>query len=196
MVKWTSRGWRVGLLVLASVAGAGLLLRQFTGPAGPGHTGPLRFVVQAEPKQTASVAFVTGDGASMKLEDLRGKVVLLNIWATWCAPCKAEMPSLDRLQAKLGGPDFEVVALSIDKDVKSLAAVKSFYSRVGIRHLRVFHDPTGEAGYELGTVSVPTTFLIDRRGRELGRLTGTAEWDEGEALDLVRGIVAAERGRP
>ncbi|MBY0468107.1 MAG: TlpA family protein disulfide reductase, partial [Burkholderiaceae bacterium] len=95
-----------------------------------------------QPKQTAPVSFVNGHGAPMQLDDLQGKVLLLNIWATWCAPCRQEMPSLDRLQAKLGGPDFEVVALSIDNDAKGLALVKTFYSQVGIRHLRIFQDPT------------------------------------------------------
>lgn len=132
----------------------------------------------------------------MQLANLRGKVVLLNIWATWCPPCKQEMPSLDRLQAKLGGPGFEVVALSIDKDSKGLAEVKSFYSQVGIRNLRIFQDPTGTAGFTLGTVGVPTTLLIDRQGRELGRLTGTAEWDSQEALDFMRRTIAAEQGKP
>ena len=188
------RRWTV-LIILLAAAAAGLLLRNFQSPSGS-HAGPLRFVMHSQPKPAASVSFVTGDSASMKLDDLRGKVVLLNIWATWCPPCKQEMPSLDRLQAKLGGPDFEVVALSIDKDAKGLAEVKSFYSQVGIRHLRIFQDPTGTVGFTLGTVGVPTTLLIDPHGRELGRLTGTAEWDSQEALDFVRRTMTPKQGKP
>ncbi|MCW5663694.1 MAG: TlpA family protein disulfide reductase [Piscinibacter sp.] len=143
-----------------------------------------------QPKPTAPVSFVNGDGAPMQLDQLQGRVLLLNIWATWCAPCRQEMPSLDRLQAKLGGPDFEVVALSIDHDAKGLAQVKTFYSQVGIRHLRIFQDPTATAGFNLGTAGVPTTLLIDRQGRELGRLTGAAEWDSENAIKLVRSTLS------
>ncbi|MBN8490032.1 MAG: TlpA family protein disulfide reductase [Burkholderiales bacterium] len=183
-------------MVVAGAMAAGLLLRHFHGSSGASQAGPLGFVMHSQAKQLDNVPFVTGDGASVQLADLKGKVLLLNIWATWCPPCRKEMPSLDRLQAKLGGSDFEVVALSIDTDAKGLASVKTFYTQVGIRHLRIFQDPTGTAGFKLGTVGVPTTLLIDRQGRELGRLTGTAEWDGGEALALVRGAMAAGRAAP
>lgn len=170
---------------------AGIGLRQCADSSGDSQAGPLGFVMHAQPKPVPGVAFTRGDGDPTSLGDLRGKVVLLNIWATWCAPCKQEMPSLDRLQAQLGGADFEVVALSIDKGPKGLADVKSFYSQFGIRHLRVFHDPTGTAGFTLGTVGLPTTLLLDQRGRELGRLTGKAEWDSEQALAFIRRTVAA-----
>lgn len=185
--------WRWGLAaMLVAALAAGFALRYFESPSGGSKAGPLRFAMHVRPKEAANVAFVTGDSVPMTLNDFRGRVVLLNIWATWCPPCRQEMPSLDRLQAKLGGPDFEVVALSIDKDAKGLAEVKSFYAEVGLRHLRVFQDPTAGAGFVLGTVGVPTTLLIDRQGRELGRLTGTAEWDSDEALKFVRSTIAAE----
>jgi len=195
MVSKTSRTRWVVLTFLGVAVAAGFLLRNFQGSTGS-HPGPLRFVMHSQPRQMPAVAFVSDGGASMQLGNLRGKVVLLNIWATWCPPCKQEMPSLDRLQAKLGSPGFEVVALSIDKDSKGLAEVRSFYSQVGIRNLRIFQDPTGTAGFTLGTVGVPTTLLIDRQGRELGRLTGTAEWDSQEALDFMRRTIAAEQGKP
>ncbi len=186
------------LLVTAAVlaAVAGFFLHRFQASEGQSHPGPLKFVMHSRPAPVPNLSFVTADGASMKLEDWRGKVVLLNVWATWCPPCKQEMPSLDRLQAKVGGTDFEVIALSIDKDANGRAQVKSFYSQVGIRHLRIFQDPTGAAGFSLATVGVPTTLLIDRQGREVGRLTGTAEWDSPAALDLVRKTIAAPQGKP
>lgn len=184
------------LVVVAGAMAADLLLRHFQGSSDASRAGPLGVMVHAQAKQLDNVSFGSGDGASLQLSDLNGKVVLLNIWATWCPPCRKEMPSLDRLQAKLGGADFEVVALSIDTDAKGLALVETFYTQVGIRHLRIFQDPTWTAGFKLGTVGVPTTLLIDRQGRELGRLTGTAEWDSGEALALVRGAMAAGRAAP
>lgn len=189
------RRWAV-LVVLVGAVGAGFSLRHLQGLSEASAAGPLRFVMHPQAKQVADVSFVTGDGAPMQLADLRGKVVLLNIWATWCPPCKQEMPSLDRLQGKLGGSDFEVVALSIDTDAKGLAAVKSFYAQVGIRHLRIFQDPTGAAGFTLGSIGVPMTLLIDRQGRELGRLAGTAEWDSQEAVEFIRRTIAAGQGKP
>lgn len=175
----------------AAAMAAGIGLRQCAGSSGNSQAGPLGFVMHAQPKPVPGVAFTRGHGEPLSLDDLRGKVILLNIWATWCAPCKQEMPSLDRLQAQLGGPDFEVMALSIDKDSKGLVEVKAFYSQFGISHLRLFHDPTGTAGFTLGTVGLPTTLLLDRRGRELGRLTGKAEWDSEQALTFVRRTIAA-----
>lgn len=181
--------WAVLAVVVAALA-AGAVLRGLLDGPGSAAIGQKRFVLHAQPKQTPPVSFVDSNGAPMQLDHLRGKVLLLNIWATWCAPCREEMPSLDRLQAKLGGPDFEVVALSIDNDAKGLAQVKAFYSQVGIRHLRIFQDPTASAGFNLGTAGVPTTLLIDRQGRELGRLTGAAEWDSEDAIKLVRRTIS------
>ncbi|MFQ5566596.1 MAG: TlpA family protein disulfide reductase [Paracoccaceae bacterium] len=110
--------------------------------------------------------------------------MLLNIWATWCAPCLREMPTLDRLQAQLGGPDFEVVALSIDR--AGLKVVQNFYEKVGIQHLAMYIDSTGKGVRKLGISGLPTTFLIDRAGRELGRLIGPAEWDSSEMVAFIR----------
>ena len=172
------------LLLIALVAGAAAF--QYVGRNAAGDHGPLRFVVQAEPRPLPPLAFVDGDGKAVDLAQRRGKVVLLNIWATWCAPCRREMPSLDRLQASLGGDGFEVVALSIDQGAGGLAAVKAFYAELGLRHLRVYHDAAGQSGFELGVAGVPATFLVDREGREIGRLVGPAEWDGAEAVSLIR----------
>jgi thiol-disulfide isomerase/thioredoxin len=186
----TRRRRRTVLVVVVAALAAGAAVRHLDDGPGVASVGALRFVMHPQPRQTASVAFVDGDGAPMQLDHLQGKVLLLNIWATWCTPCRQEMPSLDRLQARLGGGDFEVVALSIDNDAKGLAQVKAFYTQVGIQHLRIFQDPTATAGFKLGTPAVPTTLLIDRQGRELGRLTGAAEWDSENAINLVRSTIS------
>jgi thiol-disulfide isomerase/thioredoxin len=128
----------------------------------------------------------------MSLADLRGKVVLLNIWATWCAPCRREMPTLDRLQAEIGGPDFEVVALSIDR--KGLPVVKEFYEELGLQEVGIYVDPSGKASRELSALGVPTTLLIDREGNELGRLAGPAEWDSPEMVSFIRGYIERQSG--
>ena len=123
-------------------------------------------------------------GTTRTLVDWRGKVVLLNVWATWCSPCRKEMPALDRLQQKLGGTEFEVVALSIDRG--GAADVRRFYEEIGVRALAIYVDPESEATAKLRTLGVPTTLLIDRAGRELWRKTGAAEWDSDDIVEELR----------
>lgn len=130
------------------------------------------------------VSFVDGGGGPMRLSDFRGKTILLNVWATWCAPCRKEMPALDRLQAKLGGPGFEVLALSIDRD--GAPAVKSFYEELDIKELRIYVDPTAQASSDLAAIGLPTTLLVDPQGREIGRKVGPAEWDSPEVVKVIQ----------
>lgn len=129
------------------------------------------------------IRFQDASGNSRSLSDFRGRVVLLNLWATWCVPCRKEMPSLDRLQAQLGGPAFEVVALSIDR---SPPAVREFYQQYGIRALALYIDPSTEVTRSLGTVGIPTTLLVDGEGRELWRRVGPAEWDAPAEVAEIR----------
>jgi thiol-disulfide isomerase/thioredoxin len=120
----------------------------------------------------------------MNLSAFKGKVILLNIWATWCGPCRQEMPTLDRLEAKLGGPDFQVVALSIDQG--GVPVVKEFYEELGLENLGIYIDDRMRAPAQLGVVGIPGTLLIDREGREIGRKLGPAEWDSEEVLAEIR----------
>lgn len=142
------------------------------------------FTPHASPQRIADVKFEDGKGRKRRLADFRGKVVLLNVWATWCGPCRKEMPTLDHLQSQLGGKDFEVVALSIDRGGQ--VAVKSFYDEIDIQALAIYVDSTTEAQAQLGVVGVPTTLLIDPEGREIARYTGAAEWDRPEVVDAIR----------
>lgn len=119
-------------------------------------------------------------------------MVLLNIWATWCVPCRREMSSLDRLQAILGGADFEVVALSMDR--AGIEIVRKFYAEVGIRNLAIYINSSGKAARELGIIGLPATLLIDRAGQELGRLVGPAEWDEPEIVEFLRRTISQKTG--
>ena len=123
-------------------------------------------------------------GKMLGLSNFRGKFVLLNVWATWCTPCRKEMPALDRLQQQLGGPDFEVVALSIDRG--GAPTVASFYRELYLRALAVYVDTTSEATSTLRAIGIPTTILVDRQGRELWRKTGPAEWDRADFVELFR----------
>ena len=167
---------------------AGVFLLVAAAPLTHAQEPPKNFVLHPTPKPIPAVSFDDDQGRPRSLADFRGKVVLLNIWATWCPPCRREMPSLDRLQSKLGGPDFEVAALSIDR--AGIEVVRRFYAEIGIRNLAIYIDSSGKASRELGTVGVPSTLLIDREGRELGRLAGAAEWDAPEMVAFIGRVVS------
>lgn len=139
--------------------------------------------IHREPRTLPDVAFTDGDGRSVRLSTFRGKVILLNVWATWCPPCRKEMPALDRLESKLGGTDFQVIALSVDRD--GLNAVGAFYRQAGITRLRKYVDTSGQVMSELAVSAIPTTLLIDRNGREIGRKVGPAAWDSPAYVDQL-----------
>ena len=156
----------------------------------------LELSVFDQPQDVPEIHFTDADNRNLTLTDFRGKVVLLNIWATWCVPCRKEMPSLDRLQAKLGGNDFIVLPLSIDR--AGLPAVKKFYEELGLQDLGIYVGSSGAASRALGAPGVPTTLLIDRNGREVARKMGAAEWDGPDMVALIRQQIetrpAAEQG--
>lgn len=155
--------------------------------AGPalGAEAPQNFVVHQEPRALPELWFRDGDGHPKSLADFHGKVVVLNVWATWCGPCRKEMPTLDRLQAELGGSGFEVVALSIGR--AGVDVVRKFFGEIGIRNLALYIDESGKALRELGIFGLPATLLIDREGREIGHLVGPADWDTPEMIAFIRG---------
>jgi thiol-disulfide isomerase/thioredoxin len=141
------------------------------------------FVVRSKPQELPELRFSAGDGKEVTLADWKGKVVLLNIWASWCVPCREEMPQLDKLQADLGGKDFEVVAVNIDRGGDAKA--KQFLQETGATHLALYTDPSGKLFAAVKTVGMPTTLLIDRDGKELGRLVGPADWGSEDAKRLI-----------
>jgi thiol-disulfide isomerase/thioredoxin len=136
------------------------------------------------PRQVPSLAFVDDAGHSLSLEDFSDRAVVLNLWATWCVPCREEMPALDRLQAKLGGPQFQVLAVSIDK--QGATVVPLFYRELGLQSLGIFLDPGGKVASVLGIEGVPATLLIDAKGREIGRKLGAMEWDNPAVVAALR----------
>jgi thiol-disulfide isomerase/thioredoxin len=172
---------------------AGLVGSASTAGASAQET-PKKFIMHSTPKPVAGIQFEDSKGQSRTLADFRGKIVLLNIWATWCVPCRKEMPALDRLQTTLGGEDFEVVPLSIDRG--GMDGVRKFYAEVGIQKLGMYRDNSGGATRELGAVGIPTTLLIDREGREIGRLIGPTEWDSLEMIEFIRCVIAGRAAAP
>ena len=142
------------------------------------------FVKKAVPEALADVTFEGPGGQRVKLGDFKGKTILLNLWATWCSPCRKEMPALDRLQKALGSDTFEVVALAVDR--AGAAAAKKFLDEIKVESLKLYVDPTAKAGTALKALGLPTTILIDKEGREVGRMAGPAEWDDEASKALIR----------
>lgn len=186
--------WTPVRIALAAVGAAALvaggagtyLALQREGAPGQQDGSVLR--MHAAPREIGALAFTDGQGKARTLADFRGKTVLLNLWATWCPPCREEMPSLDRLQKALGGNAFEVVALSIDAE--GAPVVERFYKELGIGALAIYVDPGMRAPSALKTPGLPTTLLIDAQGRELGRHAGPAEWDSAEVQRVISRHVA------
>jgi thiol-disulfide isomerase/thioredoxin len=143
--------------------------------------------IAAEPKRLPDLAFTDAAGKARTLADFRGRTVLLNLWATWCVPCRKEMPALDALQGKLGGDKFEVVAVNID--TRNLDKPKTWLAEVGVTRLGYFADPSAKVFQDLKAVGkaigMPTTLLIDPQGCELGVLAGPAEWASDDAIRLI-----------
>lgn len=129
-------------------------------------------------------AFSDGSEAKTSLRDLKGEVVLVNFWATWCAPCVAEMPALNRLHSDLAPQGFRVVAISQDR--RGLAVVKPFYEKLELDAMGIYLDPKGKAAREYQVRGLPTSLLVDRRNRIVGMLQGPAEWDSDEAKALMQ----------
>jgi thiol-disulfide isomerase/thioredoxin len=142
------------------------------------------FTLNNPPRDAPGMTFRRGDGKTFRLADFRGRVVLVNFWATWCAPCIRELPSLDRLEAALGGKDFAVIAVNEDRGGANVAG--PFLEKRGIERLRLYLDDKMSLALALGLKQMPTTFLLDREGRVVGSLAGLAEWDSPAAKALIR----------
>ncbi len=156
---------------------------------GPLARGEVAAVNPAEePKKLPDLAFLGPDGERKTLADFRGRTVLVNLWATWCAPCRHEMPALDKLQATLGGHHFEVVAINID--TRNPDKPKAWLKETGVERLAYYADPEAKVFQDLKrvgkAVGMPTTLLVDPQGCELAIINGPAEWASEDALKLVR----------
>ena len=143
-----------------------------------------KFTVHPSPRPAPEAAFKTRDGEPVKLADFKGRVLLVNYWATWCSPCVAEMPSLDRLEEHLGGADFMVLPIASDR--AGLKIVEAFYAKTALKRLPIYLDQDMKFTRSSGVRGLPTTLLVDRAGREIGRMEGDAAGDSAETKALVR----------
>lgn len=194
-----SRSLRVSLVVVTLVAFAflGVLVRQrmegtVASTVGAGSIqqpeaaesvdlGGQKFQRWAKPRDLPDLRFSDPGGKPTSLRQWRGQVILLNLWATWCPPCLEEMPALDRLHARLGSEKFAVLTLALDSPAKA----EAFLRQINATTLQAFTDTEGRALSTLAVTTVPTTLLIDARGREIGRLSGAAAWDQKPAIELI-----------
>ena len=157
-------------------------------PFAKGELAALR--LSSEPRRAIQVAFERDGGAKLTVADFKGRPILLNLWATWCIPCRAEMPALDRLQAAKGGPGFEVVAVNVD--TARLERRAAFLDSVGVKSLTRYADPSGDAFETLHkdgkALGLPVTLVIDKDGCEVAAVEGGAKWDSAEAQALVEAL--------
>jgi thiol-disulfide isomerase/thioredoxin len=207
--KGRSRLAKIGLYAALAVAGAGagaITAGLISGGGGLANYDLNRAVESADqanlnsgllvtlanPQPVPDLGFTDGSGAQHHLSDWQGKVVLVNLWATWCAPCKAEMPSLDRLQARLGNERFAVVAISTDRNGPDQPA--SFFAKEGIKSLALYNDRTLAATTLLKAPGLPLSVIIDAQGRQVARFLGPANWDRPEATAKIGELLGS--GKP
>jgi thiol-disulfide isomerase/thioredoxin len=140
----------------------------------------------------AEVVLLDETGAERFLSEWHGKVVVVNFWATWCAACRVEMPSLDRLQAAMGSDDFEVLTVATGRN--AMPAIEKFFTEIGVKHLQILRDERQYLAREYAVLGLPVTVVLDRDGRELMRHIGEAEWDSPQWQAKLAAYV--EAGRP
>ena len=149
--------------------------------------------INGHPSDLTGLAFKREDGSDVSLADFKGKTVLLNLWATWCAPCRKEMPDLDELQAELGGDDFDVVTVSLDR--KAPGKARDFFDEIGLQHLELFYDSSMKMFPDLRkkgmAFGMPTTLLIDKDGCSLGHMAGPAAWSADQAQIMIKAAMEA-----
>ncbi len=151
--------------------------------------------VAKSPLKIPDLAFKDAAGKRLTLADFRGRTVLLNLWATWCVPCRKEMPTLDALEGELGGPRFQVVAVNID--TRNPERPKQFLKDIGVKKLSFYADPSAKAFQDLKSIGrafgMPTTLLVDPHGCEIGSIAGPAEWASKDAVALIEAALGGEK---
>lgn len=155
-----------------------------------GDMKKLNFHAQA--KDVSKTPFTTEAGDSMTLADYQGKHIVLNFWATWCAPCRLEMPMLSDLQTELGGEGFEVVTIATGRNAPP--AMKTFFDEIGVSNLPLHRDPKGQLAREMGVFGLPITVILDPEGKEIARLRGDAHWNSESAKVILTTLIEGKAG--
>jgi len=148
-----------------------------------------KLVFLAEPVGAPDTAFRDEAGAEITLEAYAGRWVVVNFWATWCAPCRVEMPTLSALQSALGGDDLAVVTIATGRN--DAAAMERFFAEIGVDNLPMFTDPRSALARDFGVMGLPVTVILDPEGNEIARLQGDADWDSDSALAILAALVGS-----
>ncbi len=146
-----------------------------------------KLVFHSEPREVKIKSYLDVNGNEASLDDYKGKVVLLNFWATWCAPCREEMPAIDALQAELGGDHFAVVPVATGRN--PVPMVKKFFEKIDVKHLPILLDPKQIMGRGNGVFGLPTTLILNAEGQEIGRMLGDADWHSPEAITVLKALL-------
>lgn len=152
------------------------------------HQAGLSALTEGNGEPVPEIAFLDTDGNEHRLQDYQGKVLMVNFWATWCAPCREEMPSLDKLQTEMKGDDFEVLTIATGRN--PLPAIEKFYGEINVSNLPILTDARQQLARSMGVVGMPVTVLIDREGKERARLIGGADWSSEASKQVIRELQA------
>jgi len=175
------------LALLLVLPGPGGLVQADANATGQAPLG--EFIAASRPWPAPRVGFADAEGKTLGLPDFADKLVLVNLWATWCAPCRHEVPSLERLQTRLGD---KITILAISEDRGGSKAVAPFNAKLGLKVVKTYLDPESEVGRAFKVDGLPTSFLIDRQGRVLGRVDGEAEWDSPKMLAILDPLLSED----
>lgn len=187
--------WVLSILAVGTLAGVWWIRKKPELPPAPQASSSApslgQFIATDPPRPAPDLSMTDKDGATVSLSDFKGRVILVNLWATWCIPCVEEMPALDRLEVKKGGKDFAVVAISEDRGGNRV--VEPFLAKLGLSKLTFYLDPKSAATSAFQVRGLPTSILLDREGQEVGRMEGGMAWDGPEALALIERQLAKPR---
>lgn len=147
-----------------------------------------KLIFTSEPKDVSQVTFTDPDDGEYRLADWQGKYVLVNFWATWCAPCRKEMPGLEELQTEFGGELFEVVPIATGRN--TLAGIYRFFDEIGVENLPVLLDPKQKLARDMAVLGLPISLILDPEGREIARLRGDAEWNSDSARAIISALIS------
>jgi thiol-disulfide isomerase/thioredoxin len=175
------RAWAGAALTIFLVASGASSAAESRAPA-PERTQLGEFVPAPGPSPAPTVPLTDAAGNTANLSDFQGKLVLVNLWATWCEPCLREMPSLERLQSRLGE---RIAVLAVSEDRGGSKVVEPFVDKLGLKIVKTYIDPKSAVGHAFEVRGLPTSILIDRKGRVLGRVEGAAEWDSPKIIAIL-----------
>ncbi len=164
---------------------------QSTGLSGPHPLAEglmLKLAFHETAKPAITTPFTDADGKEHTLAEYKGKYVLVNIWATWCPPCRKEMPSLDRLQKQMGSDNFKVVTIATGRN--TVPAIKKFFADAGVTSLPILLDPKQALAHSMGVLGLPVSVILNPEGQEIARLTGGAEWDTDSTYAIIKSLTA------